>query len=95
MQGVDEDFVVPVTTHSLFGQNPPPFSVSVIVRLDGIALEPAEEFALSLVPINPTAMAILAEGTPGLIALPEISVVIRDLEGKNCLRVSDKYPNKS
>ena len=84
MQGVNEDFVVPDTTHSLFGQNPPPFDVSVTVRLDGIALEPAEEFALSLGPTNPAAMAILAEGIPGLIALPEISVVIRDLESKKC-----------
>ena len=57
---INEDFVVPDTTRLLVGQNPPPFSVLVNVQLDGIALEPAKGFALSLGPINPAAMAILA-----------------------------------
>ena len=83
-EGVNADFLIPDTSHSLFGLNPPPFNVPITVRLDGIALEPAEEFTLSIQPVNPTAVRIFAEGTPGLIALPEISVVIRDLESKKC-----------
>ena len=85
VRGVSEDFVVPNTTHSLMGLIPQPFVVAVTLRLDGIALEPDEEFALNLGPTNPTAMDILAGGTLGLFALPEISVVIRDLESKKCL----------
>ena len=85
MEGVNGDFFVQDTSHALFGVNPPPFNVPITVRVDGIALEPAEGFTLSLQPSNPTATDILAGGIPGLIALPEISVVIRDLEGKNCL----------
>ena len=60
VQGINEDFVVPDTTRLLVVQNPPPFSVLVNVQLDGIALEPAKGFALSLGPINPAAMGILA-----------------------------------
>ena len=85
MGGVNEDFVVQDTSHSLFGLNPPPFNVPVTVRVDGIALEPAEGFTLSLDPTNPTATDILAGGIPGLFAIPEISIVIRDLESKKCL----------
>ena len=85
MEGVNEDFVVQDTTHQLFGVNPDPFDVPITVRLDGIALEPAEGFTLSLGPTNPTAMAIFAGVTAGLFVIPEISVVIRDLESKKCL----------
>ena len=85
MEGVNEDFVVQDTTHSLFGVNPDPFNVPVTVRVDGIALEPAEGFTLSLDPTNPTAMAIFAGVQPGLFVIPEISVVIQDLESKKCL----------
>ena len=85
VQGVNADFVVQDTSHSLFGANPDPFDVPITVRLDGIALEPAEGFTLSLDPTNPTATAILAGGQPGLFVIPEISVVIRDLESKKCL----------
>ena len=53
--------------------------------MDGIALEPAEGFALSLGPTNPTATLILAGGMPGLFFSHEISVVIQDLESKKCL----------
>ena len=81
VEGINEDFIVLDTTHLLVGQNPSPLSVPVTVRLDGIALEPAEEFILSLEPTNPAARQILAEG----ITLPEISVVIRDLDGKKYL----------
>ena len=88
MEGVNADFVVQDTSHLLFGSNPSPFNVPVTVRLDGIALEPAEGFTLSLDPINPTATNILAGGIPGLFVIPEISVVIRDLEGKKYLRAS-------
>ena len=59
------------TIHSLFGQNPSSFSVPVIVQLDGVALEPAEGFALSLAPTNVNAVDVLAEGMPGLIAHPD------------------------
>ena len=82
MEGVNEDFVVQDTSHMLFGVNPDPFDVPVTVRVDGIALESAEGFTLSLDPANPTAMTILAAVTPGLFVIPEISVVIRDLESK-------------
>ena len=85
MEGVNEDFVVQDTSHNLFGVNPDPFDVPITVRLDGIALEPAEGFTLSLVPVNPTATAILTGEQPGLFVIPEISVVIRDLESKKCL----------
>ena len=85
VQGVNEDFNIPDTRRSLLGQNPSPFSVSVTVRLDGIALESAEGFVLSLEPTNRNAMNILAEGMPGLIARPEISIIIQDLESKKCL----------
>ena len=84
VRGVNEDFNVPDTRHSLFGQDPSPFSVSVTVRLDGVALESAEGFVLSLEPTNTNAMNILAERMPGLIARPEISVIIQDLESKKC-----------
>ena len=83
-EGVNEDFVVPDRRRSLFGINPAPFVVPITVRVDGIALEPPEEFALSIQPVNPTAMDIFAEGIPGLFAFPEISVVIQDLESKKC-----------
>ena len=82
MEGVNEDFVVQDTSHNLFGVNPDPFDVPVTVRVDGIALESAEGFTLSLDPANPTAMTIFAAVTPGLFVIPEISVVIRDLESK-------------
>ena len=82
MEGVNADFVVQDTSHSLFGANPSPFNVPITVRVDGIALEPAEGFALSLDPTNPTAMDIFAAVTPGLFVIPEISVVIQDLESK-------------
>ena len=85
MEGVNEDFVVQDTTRQLFGANPNPFDVPITVRLDGIALEPAEGFTLSLNPTNPTAMAIFATVTACLFVIPEISVVIRDLESKKCL----------
>ena len=85
MEGVNEDFVVQDSTHQLFGANPDPFDVPFTVRLDGIALEPAEGFTLSLDPTNPTATDILTEEQPGLFVIPEISVVIRDLESKKCL----------
>ena len=84
VQGVNADFLVQGTSHSLLGVNPDPFNVSVTVRLDGIALEPAEGFTLSLNGINPTATDILAGGIPGLFVIPEISVMIRDLESKTC-----------
>ena len=54
----------------------------VTLRLDSIALEPDEEFILSLSGTNPAAMRIQAEGTPGLFSLPNISVVIQDFESK-------------
>ena len=82
VSGINGDFFVQDTTHSLFGANPSPFNVPVAVRVDGIALEPAEGFSLSLDPTNPTATAILTGGQPGLFVIPEISVVIQDLEGK-------------
>ena len=85
MEGVNGDFFVQDTSHALFGVNPPPFNVPITVRVDGIALESAEGFTLSLDPTNPTAMAILTGGQPGLFVIPEISVVIRDLESKKCL----------
>ena len=85
MEGFNGDFFVQDTSHVLFGVNPPPFNVPITVRLDGIALEPAERFTLSLQPSNPTATNILAGGIPGLFVIPEISVVIRDLESKKCL----------
>ena len=85
MQGVNEDFVVPEAIEELIGANPPPFDVLVTVRVDGIALEPAEGFILSLDPTNALAMDILAAEQPGLFLFPEISVVIRDLESKKCL----------
>ena len=85
MEGVNEDFVVQDTSHMLFGANPDPFDVPVTVRVDGIALEPAEGFTLSIQPVNPTAMAIFAGGTLGLFVIPDISVVIQDLESKKCL----------
>ena len=62
--------------------------------MDSIALEPEEEFTLSLVPTNPAAMKILTGGTSGLIAIPEIRVVIRDLECKKCLCGSNNYENE-
>ena len=82
MEGVNADFIVQDTSHLLFESNPSPFNVPVTVRLDGIALETAEGFTLSLDPINPTATNILAGGIPGLFVIPEISVVIQDLESK-------------
>ena len=85
MEGVNEDFIVFNTLHSIFGMNPAPFSVPVTLRLDNIALEPDEDFSLSLVGDNPTATAILAGGTSGLFFSPEIRVVIEDLESKKCL----------
>ena len=85
VSSINGDFFVQDTTHALFGANPSPFNVSVAVRVDGVALEPAEGFTLSLDPANPTATRILAGGLLGLFVIPEISVVIRDLEGKNCL----------
>ena len=85
MEGLNEDFVVPDTIHSLFGMNPDPFSVPVSLRLDNIALEPHEDFLLSLVGDNPTAMIMLAGGTSGLFFSLEIRVVIQDFEGKKCL----------
>ena len=84
-EGVNADFIVPNTTHSLFGVNPSPFNVPVTVRLDGIALEPAEGFTLSLQPTNANAMDILAGRIPGLFVSPEIRVVIQDFKGKKCL----------
>ena len=87
VEGVNADFSVPTPMRSLFGQDPPPFSVSVTVRSDGVALEPAEGFVLRLAPINMIAMNILAEGMPGVIARPEISVVIRDLDSKKMYKI--------
>ena len=86
-EGVNEDFIVPDTSHILFGQNPSPFLVPVTLRLDSIALEPDEDFTLSLAPenMNPTATMILAGGTVGMFTTPLITVVIQDLEGKKCL----------
>ena len=89
VEGVNADFIVQDTLHLLlYGPNPSPFDVPITVRVDGIALEPAERFTLSLDPINPTATFILA-GRYGLFVFPEISVVIRNLESKKYLRGSN------
>ena len=87
MEGVNEDFIVPHTTRYLFGANPAPFSVLVTLRLDSVALEPDEDFTLSLAPgnMNPTATMILSGGTIGMFVSPEIRVIIQDLESKKCL----------
>ena len=84
MEGVNEDFVVPGRTELLFLRNPPPFTVDVTLRVDGIALEPDEEFTLRVEGINPLGMRIIAGGPFGMFVSSEIRVVIQDLESKKC-----------
>ena len=84
MEGVNEDFLVPDRTESLFVRNPPPFNVDITLRVDGIALELDEGFTLSLEGDNPLATTILAGETFGMFVSSEIGVVIQDLESKKC-----------
>ena len=59
--------------------------------MDGIALEPDEEFTLRVEGINPLGMEIIDGGTFGMFVSSEIRVVIQDLESKKCFGGSYNY----
>ena len=81
-EGYHHDYKVFNTRHFIFGENPPPFSVETRIRKDGIALETAEYFTLSLEGVNSVAKTILEESEPGVFALPEIHIAIEDTDSK-------------
>ena len=59
-----------------------PFSLTTFIRIDGVALEAAEDFILTLEGRNNAGRAIIAPTIPGQFVVPTIRVVIEDVDSK-------------
>ena len=59
-----------------------PFDLTTFVRIDGLALEAAEDFILTLEGRNNAGRAIIVPSLPGQFVDPTIRVVIKDIESK-------------
>ena len=59
-----------------------PFGLTTFVRIDGVALESAEDFTLTVEGRNNAGRAIIDPTLPGQFVSPTIRVVIDDVESK-------------
>ena len=59
-----------------------PFDLITFVRLDGVALEPSEDFTLTLEGLNNAGIAIIAPAGAGQFVAPTLRVIIADVESK-------------
>ena len=83
MEGPNADFTIQPTSLEIEGPDArEPFELVTFVRIDGVALETAEDFTLTLEGLNNAGRAILDPAVPGLIVIPAIRVVIEDVDSK-------------
>ena len=83
MQGPNADFTIQPTTFEIQGPDArTPFHLITIVRIDGVALEPSENFVLNLVGTNNAGRAILTPAMPGHFVDPILRVNIADIESE-------------
>ena len=83
MEGPNADFTIQPTSLEIEGPDArEPFELFTFVRIDGVALETAEDFTLTLEGLNNAGRAILDPTVPGHIVIPTIRVVIEDVDSK-------------
>ena len=83
MEGPNADFTIQPTSLEIEGPDArEPFELFTFVRIDGVALETAEDFTLTLEGLNNAGRAILDPAVPGHIVIPTIRVVIEDVDSK-------------
>ncbi len=82
-QGPNADFTIQPTTFQIQGPDATaPFDLTTFVRIDGVALEPSEDFVLTLDRRNDAGRAILAPAMPGHFVVPTLRVIIADIESE-------------
>ena len=59
-----------------------PFDLTAFIRIDGEALEPAEDFILTVEGRNNAGRAIIDPTLPGQFIFPTLRVAIEDVESK-------------
>ena len=82
-EGSNADFTIAPQSFEVIGPDATtPAELTTFIRIDDVALEPPEDYILTVVGRNNAGRAILAPTTPGHFVFPTLGVIIEDVEGK-------------
>ena len=83
VEGSNADFTIAPQTFEIVGPDATtPAELTTFIRIDGVALEPPEDFILTVVGRNNAGRTILSTTMPGYFVDPTLRVVIEDVESK-------------